>query len=367
MTIGARLHSSPRSYNPVRHATVPLTASCWLLTLPSSTSGISLKVAASTFSLTTSPSPMLCRRIQTASPPGRSDIWTTSPSSRLTFTTSRDLAMLQQMPLSCIHLETNAILNSSHAIDFSVIAAAQHRDPELRKWKSQPFPSLQLSAVPLPGTTTTLICDISTGTSRPFIPASFRRQVYNSLHSLSHPGIRATQQLITSRFVWPGINKDVRMWARACLQCQCSKVHRHTVTSTSILLDPFHTPEDTHICSPALTASHLGLKPSLSQISQLRPLPEPSSGWIAHFCTPSTISTDKGCQFESELFTHLMQLLGTKRIHTTAYHPIANGLVEHLHRQQSDSGFRIALSCTALELWQWKQRMVGSADGIAQL
>ena len=57
------------------------------------------------------------------------------------------------------------------------------------------------------------------------------------------------------------------------------------------------------------------------------------SGWIARFGTPSTISTDRGRQFESELFTHLMQLLGTKRIRTTAYHPIANGLVERLHRQ----------------------------------
>ena len=28
-----------------------------------------------------------------------------------------------------------------------------------------------------------------------------------------------------------------------------------------------------------------------------------------------------------------MTLLGTKQIRTTAYHPIANGLVEHFHRQ----------------------------------
>ena len=44
--------------------------------------------------------------------------------------------MLQQMPLSCIYLETNALLNSFRAIDFSVIAAAQHNNPELRNWKS---------------------------------------------------------------------------------------------------------------------------------------------------------------------------------------------------------------------------------------
>ena len=74
--------------------------------------------------------------------------------------------------LSRIHLETDALLNLSHAIDFSVVTVAQHNDPELRNGKPQPFPSLQLSAVPLLGTTTTLICDISTRTSCPFFPSS---------------------------------------------------------------------------------------------------------------------------------------------------------------------------------------------------
>ena len=53
-------------------------------------------------------------------------------------------------------------------------------------------------------------------------------------------------------------------------------------------------------------------------------------GWIACFDTPSMMSTHRGRQFESELFTHLMQLLGTK--------PITNGLVERL-RRQSAQGF----------------------------
>ena len=55
--------------------------------------------------------------------------------------------------------------------------------------------------------------------------------------------------------------------------------------------------------------------------------------WVARFGVPSTVTTDRGSQFESALWEHLMHLLGTKRIRTTAYHPISNGLIERFHRQ----------------------------------
>ena len=55
-------------------------------------------------------------------------------------------------------------------------------------------------------------------------------------------------------------------------------------------------------------------------------------GWIACFGVPSTVTTDRGRQFESALWHQLMQLLGCKRLRTTSYHPIANGLIERFHR-----------------------------------
>ena len=56
------------------------------------------------------------------------------------------------------------------------------------------------------------------------------------------------------------------------------------------------------------------------------------SGWMARFGVPVTITSDQGQQFESHLWKALMNLLGTKRNRTTAYHPPANGLVERFHR-----------------------------------
>ena len=66
------------------------------------------------------------------------------------------------------------------------------------------------------------------------------------------------------------------------------------------------------------------------------------SGWIARFSVASTVTTDQGRQFESMLWQQLMQLLGSKRIRTTSYHPIANGLIERFHRQ-----LKASLKCSS--------------------
>eukprot|EP00794_Sanderia_malayensis_P018571 gene18571-biopygen15648 len=57
------------------------------------------------------------------------------------------------------------------------------------------------------------------------------------------------------------------------------------------------------------------------------------SQWISNFGLPSTVTKDRGSQFESLLFKQLMWLRGIQHIHTTSYHPAANGMVECFHRQ----------------------------------
>ena len=51
------------------------------------------------------------------------------------------------------------------------------------------------------------------------------------------------------------------------------------------------------------------------------------------------------------LWQQLMQLLGSKRIRTTSYHPIANGLIERFHRQ-----LKASLKCSSNSI-KWTESL----------
>ena len=85
----------------------------------------------------------------------------------------------------------------------------------------------QVERRPFWATGTTLLCDISTGQPRPVVPLTWRRKLFDVVHGLSHPSVRATRQLMAEKFVWHGLQKQVGAWAKACIACQASKVQQH--------------------------------------------------------------------------------------------------------------------------------------------
>ncbi len=206
-------------------------------------------------------------------------------------------------------------------MDFRELALAQAGDPELAKCHANS--SLKLERVPLAlSDGVSIICDVSTGVQRPIVPNNFRRAVFDALHSLSHPGIRATQRLVTSRFVWPSVNSDVRRWARSCLQCQRAKVHRHIAAPLATFATPDARFDHVHLDLVGPLPPSNGYVYLLTCVDRFTwwpeaiPIPDCTADtvarafiqtWVSRFGVPSTVTTDCGRQFESLLWKALTQ------------------------------------------------------------
>ena len=107
------------------------------------------------------------------------------------------------------------------------MAAAQQADAEMAAYRTA-ITGMQLEDIACGPGDTTLLCDVSRGQPRPVVPDAWRRTVFDAFQGLSHPGIRSTKRLITDRFVWHGITKQVGKWAAECVRCQQSKIQLHT-------------------------------------------------------------------------------------------------------------------------------------------
>lgn len=231
-------------------------------------------------------------------------------------------------------------------IDYAAMATAQQQDAQVQAYRTSNS-SLQLEDIPFGAHGATLLCDVSTGQARPIVPASWRRQVFDMIHGLSHPSVRATRKLVAAKFVWNGLQKQVGIWAKQCIPCQSSKVQTHIkaplgkFSITQRRFDHIHV-DLVGPLPPSNGFTHLlTVVDRFSRWPEAIPLNETTATscaqalifhWIARFGIPADISSDRGPQFTSQLWTSIAQLLGTQLHHTTAYHPQSNGLVERFHR-----------------------------------
>ncbi|GFX86826.1 transposon Tf2-11 polyprotein [Trichonephila clavipes] len=245
-------------------------------------------------------------------------------------------------------------------IDYDCIAETQQTDQELHTLIASGT-SLELKKVTFPNSSTEIMCDLSTGTARPYIPKQHRQDVFSAIHNLSHPGIRRSVHLMKQRFVWPSISSDVAKRARHCLACQKSKIHRHTRSHLSSFQEPSQRFDHVHLDLIGPLPPSNGNTYCLTMIDRFSKWPEAQplkditaeavaevffSSWVSRFGTPAILTTERGRQFESSLFKALSKLLGVQKCRTTGYHPQANGMIEELHRP-----LKSAIKCHATERW----------------
>ena len=244
---------------------------------------------------------------------------------------------------------SRASVNALHAeigVDFAAMAAAQRSCTDMSSYR-EGVTGLILRDVAFSPSGDTLLCDVSTGRPRPIVPEAFRRQVFDAVHSLSHPSIRTTCSLVTSKFVWRGIRKQVRNWAKTCISCQTAKIQQHTKAPFTTFAAPHRRFDHIHIDLVGPLPSSQGYTYLFTIVDRFTRWPEavPLSDisattcaralighWIARFGLPTTVTSDRGAQFTSAIWAAIVKLLGISHSRTTAFHPQANGILERFHR-----------------------------------
>lgn len=194
------------------------------------------------------------------------------------------------------------------SIDYATRAADQQADGDIQAFRTAKT-GLHFEDVTFQDSSATLLCNVSTGRVLPMVPDGWRRRVFDAVHSLSHPAVKSSVKLVAARFFWPGLCKEVRKWAAACLACQRAKMHR-----------PMKIPEQhfnhVHIdLVRPLPPSH-GFTYLLTMVDRTTRWPEVMplssvtstevawafiSTWVPRFSMPADL--DRSVQFTSELWT----------------------------------------------------------------
>jgi hypothetical protein len=250
---------------------------------------------------------------------------------------------------SSVPLATAGPPPASSPVDLGALAAAQPACPDCQRARSSP--ALRVSEISLHGLP--ILVDTSSGVFRPLVPAVFWRPIFDAVHSLAHPGIRATRRLISSRFVWPGLASQVATWCRDCQSCQQGKVTSQPLSPPGLIANPSQRFSHLHIdLVGPLPTSKDGFTHLLTVVdrstrwAEAIPLRSTSaascgdalvSGWVARFGVPEQVTSDRGRQFCSSVWDALSRQLGMKMRFTTAYHPQSNGLVERFHRRLKEA------------------------------
>ncbi len=184
-------------------------------------------------------------------------------------------------------------------------------------------------------------------------PTGDRRELFNDAHSGTFGGhLRDTKihGQLSRHYWWPGMRKDIRDWCLACIPCATRHVGqamRPPLTPIPIA-GPFDRIGVDVIQFPM---SRRGNRYAVVFMDYLTKWPEvfatsdqtaPTLARllveevVSRHGVPGELLSDRGPAFLSKLVLEVCELLGTKKINTTAYHLQTDGLVERFNRTLTD-------------------------------
>lgn len=263
------------------------------------------------------------------------------------FTTDiRHVSGKENVVADALSRPTVAAATLTQPVDEAELAREQARDPGIKAFRTA-CTNLRLEDIQIPNTSITLLCDVSGTRPRPLVPDNLKEKIFQQIHNFGHPGIRATRRLVSERFVWHGLARDVAIFTRKCNACATSKIQRHNKAALKELPQPTARFQHVHVDIVGPLPECDGMKYLLTVIDRYTrwpmatPMPNITAdectkvflrSWVSTFGAPETVTTDRGRQFTSNRWNNTMRALGTKTKTTTAYHPQANGMLERFHR-----------------------------------
>ena len=178
------------------------------------------------------------------------------------------------------------------------------------------------------------------------VPQSLRTEILRNYHETGHVGVERVYASIRHKYYWPTLYADCRQYVKTCLNCQRAKRDYH---KKSPPLQPLETVGiferwQIDIIGPFPVSNGykyvLTCVESFTRFPEFIPLENQEAITVAdaifnhlvcRYGTFSSLLSDRGCNFLSEVVKRLCQLCSIKQVFTSAYHPQCNGLTERIH------------------------------------
>jgi len=183
------------------------------------------------------------------------------------------------------------------------------------------------------------------------IPKTMREEFLQHVHggmTGGHLGREKTAAQIQRIAYWPSWTRDLDFFLKRCEPC--ARYYRGKNPKKANLQTPL-VGEPWLRVSLDITGPHprssksneyiLTMVDHFSRWSEALPLRNRKASTVARalvthvlsrYGPPMQILTDRGPEFESELFHSLLEWMGVEKLRTTAYHPACNGMVKRFHR-----------------------------------
>ena len=172
-------------------------------------------------------------------------------------------------------------------------------------------------------------------------------RVGHDIPQAGHLGVEKTKARILKNYYWPGVFKDIAEYCRTCPECQKSGKRRSKDKAPFISVPtvdvPFRkvaidiigplprTKRGNH--NALVSCDYATRYPEAVAISSMEASKIADELWLmfSHVGIPDELLSDQGSNFTSQLMEEVCKTLGIKKMKTTLYHPMANGLVERFN------------------------------------